>query len=78
MVQVSCDSCKKIKPSGLATAKEEWIMGWDLETETPRSMNRSVRFLDHWDDARVMELGGIHFCSERCREKYLGRTRSAA
>jgi hypothetical protein len=77
MVQITCDSCGKVKTAGPTPAKGEWIMGWDLEVETKRSMNRTVRFLDRWDDRRVMELGGVHFCSQRCREKYLQRSRAA-
>jgi len=77
MVQITCDSCGKVKPSGPDSARSEWIMGWDLEVETSRSMNRTIRFLDRWDDRRVMELGGVHLCSERCREKYLQRSRVA-
>jgi hypothetical protein len=77
MVQITCDSCGKVKPTGLNPAKDEWIMGWDLEVETSRSVNHAIRFLDRWDDRRVMELGGVHLCSERCREKYLHRSRVA-
>ena len=77
MIQITCDSCGKAKSAGPSTATDKWIMGWDLEVETPRSINHTVRFLDRWDDRRVLELGGIQFCSERCREKYLSRARAA-
>ena len=77
MVQITCDSCGRGKPTGLSPAKDEWIMGWDLEVETSRSVNHTIRFLDRWDDRRVMELGGVHLCSEPCREKYLHRSRVA-
>ncbi|HZU22831.1 MAG TPA: hypothetical protein VE998_08375 [Terriglobales bacterium] len=78
MIQITCDSCGKQKPAGPSPSTDKWIMGWDLEGDTPRSsINHTVRFLDRWDDRRILELGGIQFCSERCREKYLNRSRAA-
>jgi hypothetical protein len=40
-------------------------------------VQRSIRFLDRWDDRRVLELGAIHLCSQACREKYLKRSKAA-
>lgn len=73
MVQISCDTCKAVKPSKetVGINVPEWILGYDLQTETPRSVQRSIRFLDHWDDRRALDLGTIHLCSEQCREEYV-------
>ncbi len=39
-------------------------LGYDVEMQSPNALQRSMRFLDHWDDRRVLELGAIHFCSD--------------
>src|ERR1700758_3465855 len=70
MVRITCDNCGGKKPEKLP-AGIEWIQGYDLETETPKSVQRSIRLLDHWDDRRVLELGAIHLCSIQCRDQYL-------
>jgi hypothetical protein len=70
MVRITCDNCGAEKPQQLAAATE-WILGYDLEMETPKSVQRSIRLLDHWDDRRVLELGAIHLCSLQCRDEYM-------
>jgi hypothetical protein len=70
MVKITCDNCGAVKP-GKLPATIEWILGYDLETETPKSVQRSIRLLDHWDDRRVLELGAIHLCSLKCRDEYM-------
>jgi hypothetical protein len=52
MVRITCDNCGTEWPERLP-ATVEWIVGYDLETETPKSVQRSIRLLDHWDDRRV-------------------------
>lgn len=76
MVEITCDSCGKKKPES-AVADESWILGYDLEIETPNALNHSIRFLDRWDDRRVLELGAVHFCSLKCRDTFLKRARVA-
>jgi hypothetical protein len=70
MVRITCDKCGAEKPQQLPAATE-WILGYDLEMETPKSVQRSIRLLDHWDDRRVLELGAIHLCSLQCRDEYM-------
>ena len=65
MVTITCDNCGAKRPERLPS-NTEWILGYDLETETPKSVQRSVRLLDHWDDRRVLEFGAIHLCSIQC------------
>jgi len=67
MVRITCDTCAAVKPSNDKTRREEWILGYDLETQSPRSLRRSVQFLDRWDDRRINELGAIHFCCVECK-----------
>ena len=80
MVEISCDSCGKVKSvaeSARNNSEGEWVLGYDLEVQSPNALQRSMRFLDHWDDRRVLELGAIHFCSEACKEKYISNARAA-
>lgn len=70
MVSTTCDSCGAEKQERLP-ANTEWILGYDLETEMPNSVQRSIRLLDHWDDRLVLEFGAIHLCSIQCRDGYL-------
>jgi hypothetical protein len=73
MVRISCDACGRVK----TTADHEWISGYDLQVETRAGLRRSVHFLTHWNDARVFELGAIHLCSKKCRDKYLEASKAA-
>lgn len=77
MVTIKCDSCGAVKPTDFTRPGREWILGYDLEIESPWRLQRSVRFLDKWDDRRVLELGSIHFCSEDCKGEYVARSRAA-
>ena len=78
MVEITCDNCGKRKAPGPSISKHSWILGYDLEAESRSGFSHSVRFLERWDDRRVMELGAIHLCSEKCRDNYLSRSRLAA
>ena len=75
MVQVKCDRCGKVRPEN--SRGTEWILGYDLQSETPSSVQRAIRFLDHWEDRRVLELGAIHLCSEACKDAYVRRSKAA-
>ena len=75
MVSITCDGCGDVKPE--SKTGPEWILGYDLQVEAPNAVQRSIRFLDRWDDRRVLELGAIHFCSYECRDKYVAKTRAA-
>ncbi|WP_041855800.1 hypothetical protein [Candidatus Korobacter versatilis] len=69
MISITCDNCGAERPERLPSS-EEWILGYDIELESPNAVQRSLRFLDHWDDRRVMEFGAIHLCSEQCKVEY--------
>jgi hypothetical protein len=79
MVEITCDVCdKKRPPSEKRLSKDAWILGYDIEMEKANALQRSLRFLDRWDDARVLELGAIHLCSEKCKDDYIRKARAAA
>jgi hypothetical protein len=75
MVEITCDSCGKKKPE--EPRDDGWVLGYDLEVQTPNALNHSIRFLDRWDDRRILELGAVHFCSVKCRDAFLKRSRAA-
>jgi hypothetical protein len=68
MVKITCDNCGAERPE--TTAGAEWVLGYDIEIESPNTVQRSLRFLDHWDDRRVLEFGSIHLCSDECKAEY--------
>ena len=76
MITITCDNCGAVKDQSLRAP--EWILGYDLETSSRNAVSHSVRFLDRWDNARVLELGAIHLCSLDCRDEYLNKARAVA
>jgi len=78
MIEISCDSCGKVKPvTESLTNGNEWVLGYDLEVQSPNALQRSMRFLERWDNRRVLELGAIHFCSVACKDKYINAAKAA-
>lgn len=81
MVKITCDTCQKLKPDSEKLpdkrTTDTWILGYDVQIENKSGVQRSIRFLDHWDDRRVLELGAIHLCSEACKGKYIHHSKAA-
>lgn len=78
MIKIICDTCGAVKdrPSrnneaATQSSQPEWILGYDLQSSTPRAVSRSMSFFDHWEPARVLERGAIHFCSIECKDAYV-------
>jgi hypothetical protein len=79
MIKISCDVCSKVRPqSDRRIAEDAWVLGYDIEIENANALQRSLRFLSRWDDARVLELGAIHLCSEKCKDQYIKEARAVA
>jgi hypothetical protein len=79
MIKIMCDMCEKVKPQpDKRNPNDSWILGYDVEVENANALQRSLRFLPYWDNARVMELGVIHICSEKCKDQYINEARAAA
>jgi len=78
MVKITCDVCGKARAtSDRRIGDDSWILGYDIEVENANALQRSLRFLGRWDDTRVLELGAIHLCSEKCKEQYIKEARAA-
>jgi hypothetical protein len=79
VVKINCDVCGKAKPrSNTRIGNDSWIMGYDIEVENANALQRSLRFLSRWDATRVLELGAIHLCSEKCKDQYIKDARAVA
>ena len=79
MVKITCDVCGKVKPqSDTRLGNDPWILGYDIEVENSNALQRSLRFLNRWDDTRVLELGAIHLCCQQCKDDYIRKARAAA
>ena len=78
MVKITCDVCGKVRPDpDTRIAEDKWVLGYDLEVENANALQRSLRFLNRWDNARVLELGAIHLCSQQCKDGYISKARAA-
>jgi hypothetical protein len=80
MVEIKCDNCDAVKHPNdeVRNGAPEWILGWDLIAESTNAVQRSIRFLDHWDARRAAEFGAIHFCCVECKDEYIRDNRAAA
>jgi hypothetical protein len=78
VVRITCDICSKERPlSGERTAAEAWVLGYDLELENLSGMQHYLRFLDRWDDTRILDPGAIHLCSRACKDDYMVKVQAA-
>ena len=66
MMEFFCDTCHTRKRVG-----EEWILGFAAETAGTNGERGEVSTLPNWSDARATRPLAVHFCSERCKEKYM-------
>jgi len=66
MIQFACDSCGKIKKEG-----DAWILGLAAENVGISSARREINILSGWSEAEAKHPLAVHFCSERCKEKYI-------
>jgi hypothetical protein len=79
MVEITCDQCGMVKRPNTEkrNGHSDWLQGYDLISESPTSVQHSIRFLERWDDRRIAEFGAIHFCSVDCRDKYMKKAKVA-
>jgi hypothetical protein len=65
MIQFVCDSCGKIRKNG------GWILGLAAEQIGAVTARREVNILSAWTDPQSVHPLAVHFCSERCKDKYM-------
>jgi len=54
-------------------AKEVWLVGLAAETVGMTAARREVTILPVWDDEQAVDRLAVHFCSERCKDKYVAK-----
>ncbi len=65
MLDYFCETCHKRRRDS-----QNWILGLAAETSGIQIERREINILPVWNDARAVHSLAVHFCSERCREKY--------
>ena len=66
MMEFFCETCHTRKRVG-----ENWILGFASEASGAQPGGREISILPSWADARAVHPSAVHFCSERCKEKYM-------
>lgn len=66
MIQFACDSCRRMK-----ALNEVWLMGLAAETVGVTAARREVTILSVWDSEQAVDRLAVHFCSEKCKDKYV-------
>ena len=66
MIAFSCDTCGKRK-----RPEQDWILGMAAESLGAVSARREVNILSTWAEAQAVHPLAVHFCSERCKERYM-------
>jgi len=69
MIKFACDSCGRTK----AYDDESWILGLAAETIGIQLARREINILSTWAAAQAVHPLAVHFCSERCKERYVRR-----
>src|ERR1043166_3566372 len=68
MIRFVCDSCERVKD-----LTQIWILGLAAEAVAPTAARREVTILPAWDRDRAVHSLAVHFCSERCKDRYVTR-----
>ena len=68
MIQFSCDWCSRIKGT-----REAWILGIAAETVGYTAVRREATILSDWDRERAVLPLAVHFCSLKCKDKYMAQ-----
>jgi hypothetical protein len=68
MIQFVCDSCRRIK-----ALNDVWLVGLAAEAVGIVAARREVTILSMWDSEQAVDRLAVHFCSERCKDKYVAR-----
>ena len=66
MIEFVCDTCHKRKKAG-----QDWILGMAAESVGVQTARREIDILSAWRDEEAVDPLAVHFCSERCKEKYM-------
>ena len=65
MLEYFCETCHRRKRDG-----QNWILGIAAANKGVQTERREINILSTWNDAQAVHPLAVHFCCERCREKY--------
>lgn len=68
MIEFVCDNCHKRKRE-----HDDWILGLAAETIGVQSSRREVNILSRWSEPEAVHPMAVHFCSARCKDRYMKR-----
>ena len=68
MIEFVCDNCHKRKHD-----RDDWILGLAAESIGVQSARREVNILSRWSEAESVHPMAVHFCSEKCKDRYMKR-----
>jgi len=68
MIEFVCDSCHKRKKEG-----QSWILGLAAERVGVQSASREINILSAWTEPEAAHPMAVHFCSQRCKDRYVNR-----
>ncbi len=66
MVEFICETCHKRRKDS-----KNWILGLAAESVGKQSARREINILSSWSNEQAVHPMAVHFCSERCKEKYM-------
>ena len=66
MIEYVCDSCHKRKKEN-----QSWILGLAAESVLVQSARREINILSTWSQPEAVHPMAVHFCSERCKDRYV-------
>jgi hypothetical protein len=66
MIEFVCDSCNKSKKPD-----QSWILGLAAESIGAKSATREINILSKWGNAEAVHPMAVHFCSDRCKDRYM-------
>jgi hypothetical protein len=66
MIEYVCDSCHKRKKEN-----QSWILGLAAESVGVQSARREINILSAWSRPEAVHPMAVHFCSERCKDRYV-------
>ncbi len=66
MIEYVCDSCHKRKKEN-----QSWILGLAAESVGVQSARREINIMSAWSQPEAVHPMAVHFCSERCKDRYM-------
>src|SRR5947207_15815016 len=69
MIRFVCDSCERTKG-----ARDLWLLGLAAEAVGLTTSRREMTILPAWNSDRAVHPLAVHFCSDRCNDRYLARS----